>query len=127
MAIDSNILELTFNHIAFPPKLPGKRDSKVEDVDREILTRLRSAVSIIKNYADNEAISVWEDIEESLTICQPLNENSFINRQALESTLQSLKPSHIIILHVTKQNAGLIIRSLEYVPLNFLFSRLASH
>ncbi|KUL85151.1 hypothetical protein ZTR_06218 [Talaromyces verruculosus] len=111
MAIDSNVLELTFNHVAFPPKLPGKRDSKIEDVDRDLLTRLRTAVSTIKNYADNEFTSTWDDIDESLAICQPLNESSFINRQALESALQSIKPNHTIILHVTKQNAGLIIRS----------------
>ena len=118
MAIDSNVLELTFNHVAFPPKLPGKCDSKIEDVDRDLLTRLRTAVSTIKNYADNEFASIWDDIDESLAICQPLNESSFINRQALESALQSLKPNHTIILHVTKQNAGLIIRSSGYVSPN---------
>lgn len=64
MAIDSSILELTFNHIAFPPKLPGQRDSKVEDVDRDILTRLGTAVQTIKSFTDDEATSVWEDIEE---------------------------------------------------------------
>lgn len=117
MAINSNILELSFNHIAFPPKLPGKRDINVEDVDRDNLTRLRTAVSTIKTFADDEAISVWEDIEESLNICEAINESSFNNRQVLESTLQSLKPNHNIILHVTIQNAGLIIRPSGHVPL----------
>ncbi|KAE8553420.1 hypothetical protein EYB25_004802 [Talaromyces marneffei] len=110
----SRVLELTFNHIAFPPKLPGTRDAKVEVVEKDILTRLRTAVHITKAYSsDNDATSVWEGLEESLEICQFVNENSFINREAMESTLLSIKPHHTLILHVTQQNAGLIIRSSE--------------
>lgn len=116
MANNSSILELTFNHIAFPPKLPGTRDPQVELVERDLLTRLRTAVHTTKAYSsDNDATSVWESVEESLEICQFINENSFINREALDSTLRSLKPDHTLILHVTQQNAGLIIRSSGYV------------
>lgn len=113
MANNSSTLELTFNHIAFPPKLPGTRDPQIELVERDILTRLRTAVHTTKAYSsNNDAISIWESLEGSLEICQFVNENSFINREALNSTLRSLNPDHTLILHVTQQNAGLIIRSL---------------
>ncbi|RAO65870.1 uncharacterized protein BHQ10_001882 [Talaromyces amestolkiae] len=112
MTNNSSTLELTFNHLAFPPKLPGTRDPKVELVERDILTRLRTAVHTTKAYSsNNDAMSVWESLEGSLEICQFVNENGFINREALESTLRSLNPDHTLILHVTQQNAGLIIRS----------------
>jgi hypothetical protein len=75
MADISSVLELTFNHIAFPPKLPGTRDAKVKVVEKDILTRLRTTVHTIKAYSSvNDAISIWEGIKESLEICQFVNE-----------------------------------------------------
>lgn len=117
MANNPSILELTFNHIAFPPKLPGTRDAKIEAVENDILMRLRTAVLTTKAYSsDNDAISVWECVEKSLEICQHINGDRFINREVFESTLQSLDNNGtIIILHVTEQNAGLTLRSRGYV------------
>ncbi|EED24514.1 hypothetical protein TSTA_078690 [Talaromyces stipitatus ATCC 10500] len=110
MTSKSSILELTFNHIAFPPKLPGKRDGQVEAVEKDILTRLRTAVRTIKAYPNDSTPSIWEDIERSLAICRLVNENGFLNREALEVALQSVKLDDTIVLHVSQQNAGLLIR-----------------
>lgn len=127
MANNPSILELTFNHIAFPPKLPGTRDAKIEAVEKDILTRLRTAVHTTKAYSsdNDDAISAWECIEKSLEICQHVNGNSFINREALQSTLQSLDNNDTItiILHVTEQNAGLTIRSRGYARSTCFLSR----
>jgi hypothetical protein len=113
MAIDTDTLQLIFNHIVFPPKLPGKQDSRIEDVERDLLRRLRTAAQTLRACPDNEAFSIWEGTEESLNTCQLINEGGFVNKTALKSALQDLKAHNIIILHLSQQNAGLLIRPSE--------------
>lgn len=111
MTIDSNILPLTFNHVVLPPRLPGTQDGRVEDVERDLLSRLLAATRKVKDCAVNEDLSVWQGIEQSLQTCGLVNENGYVNRVALVDALHELDEHRSIIVHITEQNAGLLIRS----------------
>lgn len=110
MTIDSNILPLTFNHVALPPRFPGTQDGKVEDVERGLLFRLLAATRKAKDCAVNEDLPVREGIKESLQNCGLVNEYGYVNRLALVDGLHELVEPRTIILRITEQNAGRLIR-----------------
>lgn len=110
MTIDSNILPLTFNHVALPPRFPGTQDGKVEDVERGLLFRLLAASRKVKDCAVNEDLLVWQGIKESLQTCGLVNENRYVNRLALVDAFHELVEPRTIILRIAEQNFGRLIR-----------------
>lgn len=75
MTIDRT-LELTFNHVVLPPELSREQDNKVEDVERELLTRLFCATKTMEPYARDEDLPIQQNIAEILQTCGPINERA---------------------------------------------------
>lgn len=109
MTIDRT-LELTFNHVVLPPKLPGEQDSKVEDIERELLTRLLRATKTMESCARDDDLPIWQNIGKTLQTCGPVNEDKYVNKVALMNVFRDLESQHAVILRITEQNAGLLIR-----------------
>lgn len=99
-----------FNHIALPPKLPGKKDREPEKVERELITRLRYAVQTLCHVADDALKSVWESIIATLDTCSVVNQNGMVNKGALLDALGALQPGGAVIVNIGEQNAALLIR-----------------
>ncbi|KAE8135900.1 hypothetical protein BDV38DRAFT_120045 [Aspergillus pseudotamarii] len=103
----------TFNHIAFPPKLPGKRDSQPEKVDLDLITRLRHAVQTLHRMADDDMKAVWQWIEVMLDTCRLVNENGMVNKVALLDAFDKLHPESPVIVYIAEQNAALLFRKAQ--------------
>lgn len=105
------ILELAFNHIVLPPKLPGKQDSNIEDVDQKLLSLLLRATNAMKSCAGDDDLFIWQSIEKVLRTCGLVNEGKYVNKMALMNVFRDFEDQNAVILYITEQNAGLLIRS----------------
>lgn len=110
MSISYKTLESIFSHVVLPPRLPGKQDDWIEEVDRELLSRLQEAVKTVKSFSEEEDNSVWDAILKSLQACGLVENDRYINKTALLQALDNLEPCQSIILRIQEQNAGLLIR-----------------
>jgi hypothetical protein len=112
MAAGQQTLSLVFNHVAFPPKLPGRRDTdeEIELLQKDLTSRLISEVGILKQKTDNEETHAWSSVDASLKICKLLNETQFINQETLLGHIEDLKSDKALILNVASQNACVFIR-----------------
>lgn len=112
MASPSSVLALAFNHVVLPPKLPGRQDKEAvtEEVDRELTRRLLRSVESLKDLLDDESALALNFIAKSLMTCNLVNPDGFINQQLLLNAFREVESDTAIILHVSQQNASLLIR-----------------
>ncbi|KAI9765661.1 MAG: hypothetical protein M1840_007218 [Geoglossum simile] len=103
-------LESVFNHLVLPAKLPGKRDGEIEQIERHLATRLLNATDVLRGLSSDESAEAWDYIRRSLEICNIINEDGRLNKTSLLDAFQGLQSKHGLILHITEQNAGLLIR-----------------
>ncbi|KAH8424803.1 uncharacterized protein LDX57_002546 [Aspergillus melleus] len=113
MANSQSLLQLTYNHIAFPPQLPGTQDPRGENVNSDLTRRLLDAVKVVSESSKTESLPTWKVIQKSLETCISLNENGFINKARLVKAFRDLQPDHALILHIVEQNACVLIRQSE--------------
>ncbi|RAK87649.1 hypothetical protein BO79DRAFT_246177 [Aspergillus costaricaensis CBS 115574] len=109
MSVAETLMDV-FNHIAFPPKLPGKKDREPEKVERDLIIRLRSAVQTLYHVSDDAAKAVWESILLTLEKCSAVNQNGMVNKFALLDAFGELHPGGAVIVNIGEQNAALLIR-----------------
>jgi hypothetical protein len=105
----SPLLESLVNHVALPPRLPGKADSNVDQIQNALTNYLLDASRILRDQTNGEFSRQWERIRNILHICRSLNAGSKLNKSSLLAQFGRLKREDFLILHVAEQNAGLLI------------------
>lgn len=114
MVFEPSILQLTFNHIASPPNLPGQSDDRETDhVHNSFVTRMLNAVAEISNGVDKDLLAVWLTVEKLLNTGLLVNQNGFVNRKLLVGVLQGLRLGEATMVFVGQQNACVFIRKPE--------------
>ena len=103
-------LKSVINHIAFPPKLPDKLDEDLEGINDEILLTVLHAVRIIREVVTTDLLPSWESLRYVLQTCKDLNTEGKLKKSSLLTEFRILKSNDTLILHVTEQNAGLLIQ-----------------
>lgn len=104
------MLELLFNHVVLPPRLPGKQDSRIEDIEHGLITRVLHASRTMGDLVNVEFRGRWDSIRRSLQTCKVVNLGGQLDKMSLVAEFRSLQSEDILILHVAQQNAGLLIR-----------------
>ena len=105
------ILELAFNHVVLPPKLPGKQDGNIEDVEKKLFSLILRGTNAMKSCAGDDDLFIWQDIEKALRTCGHVNKDRYVNKTALMNIFHHFEDENAVILHITEQNTGLLIRS----------------
>ena len=106
----TSILESVIHHIALPPRLPGKEDKCVDQIECSLQDRLLDASRILKTVTEAELSHQWDCIRVVLQISKEAYTGGSLNKASLVTNFQSIDYKHPLILHVTEQNAGLLIR-----------------
>lgn len=106
----SSTLDSLVNHIALPPRLPGKRENDIPQIERKLTDRLLNAARTLRQLTDSEISSQWEGVRHLLQNCKNANEGGKLNKTSLLAHFRRLEREESIILHVAEQNAGLLIR-----------------
>ncbi|KAI1207799.1 uncharacterized protein F4807DRAFT_469017 [Annulohypoxylon truncatum] len=102
-------LKRLFNHITLPARLPQDADSSIDVVERELVDRLIAAAKLMRDAQDGICWQVWDSLRRSLLLCRALNIGGRLERSQLSNHLKQLRDSDVIILHVSAQNAGIVI------------------
>jgi hypothetical protein len=102
------MLDAIFNHLVLPPRLPGVQD-KIAAVESALLHRVHSTAVNLHNQVQGPFQASYEALQTSLQACRNIHINRNLDRRTLAEELLNIRPKHILILHITEQNAGLLI------------------
>ncbi|KAH7327815.1 hypothetical protein B0I35DRAFT_465989 [Stachybotrys elegans] len=95
-----DIVNLLYNHLVLPPKLPHREDPNIAQVETALLDRL---IEASKSFSD-------EAVTRSLKASRSIRPNGRLDRTALIRELESLDEDMFLVIYVTCQNSGLFIR-----------------
>lgn len=111
MAISkASLLESLANHVALPPRLPGKRESQLDQIENALTDRLLDASRTIRDLTHGEISQQWDGIRRILQTCRTINAGGKLDKKQLLTEFRGLGSKHVLIVHVAEQNAGLLIR-----------------
>lgn len=104
-----SLLEV-FNHVALLPRLPSREDSDSVSIAEHITQRLLDASNKLRQHANIPFKKEWASVYRSLRTCKELNVGGRLNKESLLRAFEELRDEDILILHITEQNAALLIR-----------------
>ncbi|KAL4903827.1 hypothetical protein BDW74DRAFT_185914 [Aspergillus multicolor] len=110
MATHGSVLRSVFNHVVLPPELPGQTDEHPEAVDRGLLRRLLSAVTVMKAKCDEAWWPTWQFLEDTLRLSSLVNDGRICNKAVLVKVLGKVSPEAALAVRIREQNAGLLIK-----------------
>lgn len=103
-------LESLVNHIALPLRLPGKLEDEVDQIEESLINHLLDVTRELEFLAARDTRHQWGIIRHTLSICKALNAGGRLEKATLLTRFRSLEHKEFLILHVSEQNAGLLIR-----------------
>ena len=111
-----HILDALVNHITLPPRLPFRDDLRGGTVDRAIAQRLQKDVRAFRQSVDVQYYAQWSLVCRTMDQFSSLHTsaNRHLDKNSLIVAFNDLSASNsdsdTLILQITTQNAGLIIR-----------------
>jgi hypothetical protein len=103
------LLHQLYNHVVLPRDVPGQEDPNLHQLGTELARRLCDAVKQIIPHAPLDDHAGLHAVRLALSSCLTLNVDGRIDKHALAKELWQLEGRHALILHVTEQNAALLI------------------
>ncbi|KAL9104009.1 MAG: hypothetical protein Q9163_000987 [Psora crenata] len=103
-------LETLLHHVALPPMLPGKQENSIPQIQRALTHRLIVASRILSKVSNGVTSYQWESTRRIIQVCKDLNADGRLTKASLLSEFRNLEQAGFIILHVSEQNAGLLVR-----------------
>ncbi|KAE8369244.1 hypothetical protein BDV27DRAFT_153320 [Aspergillus caelatus] len=113
MTIPRKCLELIFNHIVLPPRLPSEHDSSVHNIDKHIAQHALNAANTLLGASESDHRDVWDRVKISLDLCHAIHTNSHVDRFALMEAFSKMEQDVGIILYIKNQNSGLYVQQVE--------------
>ena len=104
-------LNYLFNHIFLPPQLPHRDDSQNGTGDRALIEHLTEICRVFRDLQHAEYYTHWSTILRALRTFTALHrKNNSLSKNALQRAFGDARDGAIVILHIVRQNSGLIIR-----------------
>jgi hypothetical protein len=110
MDAKGNLFKAVYNHLVLPPRLPERQDAKLAQIGHEMLDRLASATQFLAFLPDNPFSREHKILCQCLRSCRIVNEGGKLDTASLLAAFRTLECNHVLILHITEQNTGLLIR-----------------
>lgn len=98
-----------YNHVVLPRNVPGRENSNLYQVESEIGRRLTNATKQLAQHAPLDDLAHLDTIRLMLSTCTAINIDGKIDKTMLIRELRQLEDRQALALHVTEQNAGLLI------------------
>ena len=114
--VQGQILDSLVNHLTLPPRLPFRNDLQGGAVDRALAERLAQHARTFRQKVDTQYYTHWSLICRALEQFVKLHgsKSGHLDKDALKNALIDFSSSNsnndILIIHIARQNAGLIIR-----------------
>lgn len=104
-------LDYLFNHLFFPPQLPHRDDRQNANGDVALVEHLVEICHDFRKLNHTEYYMHWSTVLCTLRTFAALHRNNrSLSKNALKSAFGDAKDGAIILLHISIQNSGLIIR-----------------
>lgn len=103
------LLLQVYHHAVLPRDVPGREDSNLFQIESELAGRMTDAVKSLIRHAPSKDFSSLDTIRLALSTCRSLNVEGAIDKTLLVKELQQLDTKYLLMLHVTEQNAALLI------------------
>ena len=103
-------LESIIHHVALNPQLPGQREGRIDKIEQELTARLVKATRTLCDVSDGTLHRQWDSTRCMLQTAKELNVGGKISKASLILELGRLSRDDVLILHVSEQNAALLIR-----------------
>ncbi|KAJ6561052.1 hypothetical protein DFH09DRAFT_921131 [Mycena vulgaris] len=113
------------NHIFLPPKLPQEHDGADYSVQRAVLEHLsQCADTFFQQLAledtEERVQAGWDVLRTTLEQFARLHENPNISKARLEQTINGMREHDVVCLHISAQNAGVVLRrASDHMTLEF--------
>lgn len=106
-----SVLESVIAHVSLPPKLPGRQESALPQIEKALATySVRASTSLRDWLVRDDSHSHWDSIRNLLQTCLTLNNGGSLDQTRLLDAFGTLRKGHPLILHIAEQNSGLLIR-----------------
>jgi hypothetical protein len=103
------LLQQVSQHVVLPRDVPGREDGNLHQIDAELVRRLTDAVKQLTQHAPSEDFAKLDAVRLMLSTSGSLNIDGAIDKNLLVKELRHLEDRQALILHVTEQNAALLI------------------
>lgn len=109
----ASLLESLVQHIALPPKLPGAAEHNLDEIEAALVSRLIHACRLAGTVATGDLRHHFDTTRFVLQTCKSLNAGRSLKKESLAAEFSHLQTSRPLILHVTEQNAGVLIQKVK--------------
>ena len=82
----------------------------MDRTEHALTDRLLDACRTLRDLTEGDLSSQWDSIRNILRICRAVNNGERLNKNSLLTEFRRLERKDLLILHVSEQNAGLLIR-----------------
>lgn len=100
----------TFNHVALPPKRPDSFGFNHAHIEEDLASRMLRASDTLVSLTNQGSDRAWKAVTKALESCRRIHQKGVVNKKELVEALQCVKDDVPVIVHVSEQNAGLLIR-----------------
>jgi hypothetical protein len=103
-------LQILYNHLVLPARLPGKQDDNLREISLALAERLLKATQYISRIQDNSFAAEWASLGRALQSCKLLHASGALDKEVLQRAFKELDKGDTLIIHVAEQNVALLVR-----------------
>ncbi|OAG39983.1 hypothetical protein AYO21_05856 [Fonsecaea monophora] len=107
---NAKLLRAVVNHVVLPPNLPEKVDNNLEEINRDLLLRVRDACLELDTVTKGEFQQQLGLLQSSLDHCQNIHASVHLDSLQLQRAFRRLQIGEVLVIHISEQNAGLLVR-----------------
>ena len=126
----SQSLGYIFSHVFLPPHLPHADDYGNGSGDRALVELLLQSARRFRDINEPQWYQTWSTVCRIVRTFASLHQHDdTLSKDALRSAIREVKDGNIVLLHITMQNSGLIVRkgTVGYIFESFEASPLAAN
>lgn len=102
-------LEAIVAHVCLPPKLPFKRERFLDQIEEALASYVSDACRTLRDQLSGHLSYTWGSVRSAVQTCIHANHGRSIDRTRFLMALETLDTFSPLILHITAQNAGILI------------------
>ncbi|KAI5846642.1 hypothetical protein DFP73DRAFT_546547 [Morchella snyderi] len=106
-------LSYIINHVFLPPKLPQEAETDVGERNSALLKVVRDIAEYYCERKGHDINEQWAPAVKMLTTLGKFDNNGSFNAEAFRKSVRYMESGDVLALHISAQNAGLILRQLE--------------
>ncbi|KAF2020220.1 hypothetical protein BU24DRAFT_477383 [Aaosphaeria arxii CBS 175.79] len=105
----AHLLQKLYYHVVLPRDVPGREDSNLFSIERELHDRLTRAIKAVSPHASTDHFYAIEAARVSFVKSKAINVDGKIDKDVFVEELATLNTSQTLFLHATEQNAALLV------------------